>query len=93
MAHHTNGGRIVPILEGTDCHDAALKKRQTLDTSLPSISPSLNFASSILPSATMPRLSQDRHAKRVKPADHASLEMPSLQERGLYALPTEGDGM
>jgi hypothetical protein len=24
--------------------------------------------------------------------DHASLEMPCLKERGLFALPTEGDG-
>ncbi|KAJ5558627.1 hypothetical protein N7535_008844 [Penicillium sp. DV-2018c] len=92
MSHFTNGGRIVPILEGTDSHDDALENIQTLDTSFPSITPSLISASSILPSETMPRLSQDRHAKRVKPADHSSLEMPSLQERGLYALPTEGDG-
>lgn len=27
-----------------------------------------------------------------KAMDHKSLEMPCLGERGLFALPTEGDG-
>ncbi|KAJ5782848.1 hypothetical protein N7457_004622 [Penicillium paradoxum] len=40
----------------------------------------------------MPSLLRDQQAKRAKPAQHASLEMPSLKERGLFALPTEGDG-
>lgn len=85
MSLLTNGGRIVPILTGSDSHPTEMPA--LLDASLPPIPPS-----SISSPQTM-SLSQDRQAcKQAKPMHHASLEMASLQERGLYALPTEGDG-
>ncbi|CAI7652632.1 unnamed protein product [Penicillium glandicola] len=90
MSRLTNGGRIVPILTGSDSHDATLEVPVLLDASLPPIS-----LSSISSPQTMPRLLQDQQvSKQAKPMHHAnaSLEMASLQERGLYALPTEGDG-
>ncbi|KAJ5402053.1 uncharacterized protein N7487_007949 [Penicillium crustosum] len=88
MSLLTNGGRIVPILTGSDSHDPTLEVPASLDTSLPSIP-----LSPISSHPTIPRLLQDQQAsKQAKPTHHASLEMASLQERGLYALPTEGDG-
>ncbi|CAG8904082.1 unnamed protein product [Penicillium egyptiacum] len=88
MSLLTNGGRIVPILTGSDSHDPTLEVPALLDASPPPIP-----SSSISSPPTMPGLLQDQQAcKRAKPMHHASLEMASLQERGLYALPTEGDG-
>ncbi|KAJ5841515.1 hypothetical protein EN45_068990 [Penicillium chrysogenum] len=81
MSLLTNGGRIVPILTGSGSHPT--EKAALLDASPSPIPPS-----SISDPQTMPLL-QDQ---QVKPMHHASLEMASLQERGLYALPTEGDG-
>lgn len=92
MSLLTNGGRIVPILTGSDSHDPTPEMPAPLDASLPSISPSIPV-SPISSQPTIPRLLQDQQAsKQAKPMHHASLEMASLQERGLYALPTEGDG-
>lgn len=88
MSLLTNGGRIVPILTGSDSHDPTLEVPVLLDASPPPIP-----LSSISSPPTMPRLLQDQQAcKQAKPMHHASLELASLQERGLYALPTEGDG-
>ncbi|KAJ9492619.1 hypothetical protein VN97_g570 [Penicillium thymicola] len=88
MSLLTNGGRIVPILTGSDSHDPTLEMSPSLDASLPSIP-----LSPVSSQPTIPRLLQDQQAsKQTKPGHHASLEMASLQERGLYALPTEGDG-
>ncbi|KAJ5200148.1 hypothetical protein N7491_009051 [Penicillium cf. griseofulvum] len=88
MSHLTNGGRIVPILTGSDSHDPTLEVPALLDASLCPIPPS-----SISSTPTTPRLLQEQIPKpNPKPMHHASLEMASLQERGLYALPTEGDG-
>lgn len=81
MSLLTNGGRIVPILTGSGSHPT--EKAALLDASPSPIPPS-----SISDPQTMPLL-QDQ---QVKPMHHASLEMASLQERGLYTLPTEGDG-
>jgi hypothetical protein len=86
MSHLTNGGRIVPILTGSDSHDPTLEVSALLDPSLPPIS-----ISPISSTPTMPRLLQ-KQIPKPKPMRHASLEMASLKERGLYALPTEGDG-
>ena len=88
MSLVTNGGRIVPILTGSDSRDPTLEGSALLDASLPPISIPL------IPSpSTTPRLSQNQQAcKQAKPVHNASLEMPSLQQRGLYAIPTEGDG-
>lgn len=92
MSLLTNGGRIVPILTGSDSHDPTPEMPAPLDASLPSIPPSIPV-SPISSQPTIPRLLQDQQAsKQAKPMHHASLEMASLQERGLYALPTEGDG-
>ncbi|KAJ5799931.1 uncharacterized protein N7518_001999 [Penicillium psychrosexuale] len=88
MSLVTNGGRIVPILTGSDSRDPTLEVSALLDGSLPPIP-----ITPIPSTPTTPRLSQDQQAcKQVKPVHHASLEMPSLQQRGLYAIPTEGDG-
>ncbi|KAJ6184409.1 hypothetical protein N7519_005710 [Penicillium mononematosum] len=87
MSLLTNGGRIVPILTGSDSHPT--EKPALLDSSLPPIPPS---PSSISSPQTMPLLQDQQACKQPKPMHHASLEMASLQERGLYALPTEGDG-
>ncbi|KAJ5178024.1 uncharacterized protein N7500_000723 [Penicillium coprophilum] len=86
MSCLTNGGRIVPILTGSDSHDTTLEA-PALDASLPPIP-----HSSMSTPPTMPRLLQDQQISKAKHMHHASLEMASLQERGLYALPTEGDG-
>ncbi|KAJ5356400.1 hypothetical protein N7517_011009 [Penicillium concentricum] len=86
MSRLTNGGRIVPILTGSDSHDPTLEV-PALDASLPPIHPA-----SISSPPTLPRLLQDQQISKAKHMQHASLEMASLQERGLYALPTEGDG-
>lgn len=90
MSHFTHGGRIVPILTGTDSHDPNLEMSTILEGSLSSITPPPISPS--IPPSTMPRLLQDQQVKRAKPVQDASLEMASLKERGLYALPTEGDG-
>jgi hypothetical protein len=84
MSLLTNGGRIVPILTGSDSHPTEMPA--LLEASLPPIPPS-----SISSPQTMP-LQDQQACKQAKPMHHASLEMASLQERGLYALPTEGDG-
>ena len=86
MSLLTNGGRIVPILTGSDSHDPT-EVPTLLDASLPPIPPS-----SISSSQTLPVLQDQQACKQAKPVLHACLEMASLQERGLYALPTEGDG-
>ncbi|KAG0157393.1 hypothetical protein PDIDSM_4578 [Penicillium digitatum] len=88
MSLLTNGGRIVPILAGPDSHKSTPEVPALLDAYPPPIPISSNSSSPIVA-----RILQDQQAcKQAKPVHHASLEMASLLERGLYALPTEGDG-
>lgn len=89
MAQITNGGRIVPILTGTDAHNSTLEGPTSLNESIPRLNSPI-IPSSIPPTAA--NLLQEQQAKRAKSTQHASLEMASLKERGLFALPTEGDG-
>lgn len=86
MSHLINGGRIVPILTGSDSNDPTLEVSAFLDASLPPIP-----MSPISSTATMPRPLQKQIFKP-KPVQSQSLDMPSLEERGLFAFPTKGDG-
>ncbi|KAF7712593.1 OTU-like cysteine protease family protein [Penicillium ucsense] len=87
MSTLTHGGRIVPILTSHEQH------HRELDSSS---SPSRFLDSQLLQQDTENSLldQQLNHemTRRGKKADHASLEMSCLKERGLVAIPTEGDG-
>lgn len=82
-----NGGRIVPILTGHDgLHPNTLDQQPTIPTpnaQLPSVT-----SISPISSAISEPLSEQTH-KTMAPS---SLDMPVLQERGFFALPTNGDG-
>ncbi|KGO63848.1 Ovarian tumor, otubain [Penicillium italicum] len=88
MSLLNNGGRIVPILTASDSHDPTPEVPGLLDAP-PTPIPISSISS--LPTI-LPMLQDQQVSKQAKPMHHASLEMASLQERGLYALPTEGDG-
>ncbi|KAH8425438.1 OTU domain-containing protein [Aspergillus melleus] len=81
MADVPNGGRIVPIVS------PARQQRY----SLPSPPAELD---EVQHSQQIPQLTQSNppRSMRPKPEDAASLKLPCLNELGLYALPTEGDG-
>ncbi|KAJ5656492.1 hypothetical protein N7507_008442 [Penicillium longicatenatum] len=85
MSLLTHGGRIVPILTGhQQQHPNSTPESCVLDTTSPSYP---NSASSLLDQPEdAPVICQS------KAMDRTSLEMPSLRERGLFALPTQGDG-
>jgi hypothetical protein len=90
MAALPHGGRIVPmpILTGLEQH------QQFLDSTTPPPAVLENNCSQSTLDQT-PLLAQpvDSEAmRRKKTLDLSSLEMPCLKERGLFALPTEGDG-
>ncbi|OKP12025.1 hypothetical protein PENSUB_2383 [Penicillium subrubescens] len=90
MAALPHGGRIVPIpiLTGHEQH------QQFLDSTTPPPAVLENNCSQSTLDQT-PLLAQpvDSEAmRRKKTLDLSSLEMPCLKERGLFALPTEGDG-
>jgi hypothetical protein len=76
MSHLTHGGRIVPILTTGHEHQVKDELPQTADPLLDQ----------------QAELSAKTHQNNTTTMDHASLEMPCLKERGLFALPTEGDG-
>lgn len=84
MSSLTHGGRIVPILTGQQQQPAnSTPETAVLETRLPR------------PFHSSPLLDQpDETAAMCQKgaSDLASLEMPCLKERGLFALPTEGDG-
>jgi hypothetical protein len=88
MSSLTHGGRIVPILTG--------HQQQPPDSTTTPETPSLETQPSPSYLHTTSLLDQPdesaimRHKRAI---DLASLEMPCLKERGLFALPTEGDGM
>ena len=75
----THGGRIVPILTGQQHGPPDSTMESVLERSSPVYSPLLDQRDATL-------------LRQQKNVDLESLEMPCLQERGLYALPTEGDG-
>lgn len=79
LAH---GGRIVPILAGQEQHDST-PQVHSLDSS--AMAPKLH-------QSPLPDQPGNLQARRNKDKHSASLEMSSLKERGLFALPTEGDG-
>ncbi|KAJ6102449.1 hypothetical protein N7486_004876 [Penicillium sp. IBT 16267x] len=85
MSLLAHGGRIVPILTGhQQQHPDSTPESSVLDTpspSYPNPSPSL--------------LDQPENApvmRQPKAVDLTNLELPCLRERGLFALPTQGDG-
>jgi hypothetical protein len=88
MSTLTHGGRIVPILTSHEQH-------KQLDSTTPS--PDILLETNV-PQLTIdqtPLLDQrvDSEAMRRKnPLDLSCLEMPCLNERGLFAFPTQGDG-
>lgn len=86
MSLLTHGGRIVPILTG---HEQPPSLPTTGDPDLPVNQP---VRPAIEP-LTQPDHEDDSSAMRqAKAMDLKSLEMPCLGARGLFALPTEGDG-
>ncbi|KAF3385411.1 hypothetical protein F1880_002729 [Penicillium rolfsii] len=88
MSTLTHGGRIVPILTGHEQH------QQLLDAPTPSPAV-LENNSSRSKIDQIPLLDQRVNSevmRQKKPLDLSCLEMPCLNERGLFALPTEGDG-
>ncbi|EPS32634.1 hypothetical protein PDE_07594 [Penicillium oxalicum 114-2] len=87
MSTLTHGGRIVPILTGHEQHHHELDS--TPDP------PRFLDSQPLQQSANPPLLDQRTHhdtMRHRKQVDHACLEMPCLKERGLFAVPTEGDG-
>ncbi|KAJ5098308.1 hypothetical protein N7532_005309 [Penicillium argentinense] len=85
MSESLHGGRIVPILRGHE--------QQHLD-STPSTANVLEHHPfpNIIAKAPLLDQREDNMALDKKSLDLKSLEMPCLKERGLFALPTEGDG-
>lgn len=88
MSALTHGGRIVPILTGHEQH------QQLLDSTTPSPAVLQNNCSpsTIDQTPLLDQLVDSEAMRRKKTLDFSSLEMPCLKERGLFALPTEGDG-
>lgn len=85
MSHLTHGGRIVPILAGPQQHEPAT----------PEMAAVKNDSGEHLEHANLLQDQRDglsAMTRQSKALDHESLEMPCLKERGLFALPTEGDG-
>ncbi|KAJ5106886.1 hypothetical protein N7456_003561 [Penicillium angulare] len=82
----THGGRIVPILAGHQAAQHPYPNMTPMSTSIDTFSPSNSH--------DVPLLDHKRDTpagRQNKAMDLKSLEMASLQERGLMALPTEGD--
>lgn len=90
MAALPHGGRIVPIPILTS-HE---QHQQFLDSTTPS--PAVledNCSRSTLDQTLLlDQLVDSEAMRRKKTLDLSCLEMPCLKERGLFALPTEGDG-
>ncbi|KAJ5340563.1 hypothetical protein N7541_009687 [Penicillium brevicompactum] len=87
------GGRIVPILTGHDPLHPKSLDQSTIPTSISQISDSDETSSSSSNPPISPPV-QDRVSDQTRKQGmgHPSLDMPALKERGLFALPTEGDG-
>lgn len=86
MSSLTHGGRIVPILMGHQ--QQPLDSTTTPETATLESRPSTSsFHTSLLDQPDESAIM--RHKRAI---DLASLEMPCLKERDLFALPTEGDG-
>lgn len=88
MSLLSHGGRIVPILTGHDqpIHSNPSNEQHSLDTIPPNSS---------CPTSSFSLLDQQQPATTLHQRiamDDQSLEMPCLRERGLFALPTDGDG-
>lgn len=85
MSLLANGGRIVPILAAHEQHPPD----STLNTDILGQYP----LPQIIERPPLLDQRQDASAIRHKNSlDLKPLEMPCLRERGLFALPTEGDG-
>lgn len=88
MSTLPHGGRIVPILTGHEQH------QQHLDPT----TPSLDVLENNLPRVAIDQTQlldqrvESENMRQDKALDLSCLEMPCLKERGLFALPTEGDG-
>ncbi|KAJ5159881.1 uncharacterized protein N7482_006885 [Penicillium canariense] len=87
MSTLTHGGRIVPILTGHQQHQH-LDSTTPIPDVLESHSPPVAIDQSSLLDQRVD--SEDRRQNRA--LDHKCLAMSCLTERGLFALPTEGDG-
>lgn len=88
MSLLSHGGRIVPILTGHDQHIHSNSSNE--QHSLNAIPPN-----SSCPTSAFSLLDQQQTANTSHPAiamGEQTLEMPCLRERGLFALPTDGDG-
>lgn len=84
MSLLTHGGRIVPILTGhQQQHPDSTPESSVLDTTSPTYPK---------PSSLLDQPEDAPIMRQPKAIDLASLEMPCLRERGLFALPTQGDG-
>ncbi|KAJ5670541.1 uncharacterized protein N7477_005904 [Penicillium maclennaniae] len=86
MSSLSHGGRIVPILMG---HQQLPGSTTTPETATLETHPS---PSSCYTSALLDQQDESTTMRHKKAIDLASLEMPCLRERDLFALPTEGDG-
>ncbi|KAJ5587223.1 uncharacterized protein N7459_002988 [Penicillium hispanicum] len=91
MSTATYGGRIVPILTGHQ-HADSTPESNLLENHPLSPLPSLPPQSMPIDQAALLDQRESTPVMRLKALDQQSLEMPCLKERGLFALPTEGDG-
>lgn len=85
MSSLTHGGRIVPILTGHEQPPFPT----TPETHLLDKPP---IAQTIDEPSLLDQREESLAMRQNKAMDQKSLWMPCLEERGLFALPTEGDG-
>lgn len=85
MSLLTHGGRIVPILTGHEQQPYSTRPNNDLLEKQPLL---LNNDEPSL----LDQPEETLALRQNKALDLKSLEMPCLEERGLFALPTEGDG-
>lgn len=85
MSLLAHGGRIVPILASHEQHhpDSTTSTEVLAHYSLPQ---------TINQTPLLDQRDDAQATSHKKSVDLKSLEMPCLKERGLFALPTEGDG-
>ncbi|CAG7994162.1 unnamed protein product [Penicillium olsonii] len=88
-----NGGRIVPILTGHDPLHPNSLDQPTIPASIAPIPNPQEGSPSPPIHSISPAMHDPLPDKNHRPTSngHPSLEMPALKERGLFALPTEGD--
>lgn len=84
MSHLTHGGRIVPILTGHQQHPESTVAEMVAVRNKP--------LEDILLLQDQQEDASAAKTRQSKALDRESLEMPCLKARGLFALPTEGDG-